>query len=361
MKIRYIIPLFIALFFSASTFAQKLEYEVDFGFNFDNLEGSLPYENTRTYMGAMIAPQIGFSLDEKNKVMVGGNLIQFMGDSLVPSLSDYTIYYKYDGENFNALLGAFPRSNSIATYPHSFFREDYSFYDPNMEGMMFQYENSKGSGIIELFLDWYGIDHEQRHDEFLFGGATRYYTGNRNFFFGANIMINHFNNEEALYLSDITSSADQCHLLERMQTYIYAGADLKPLLPTLDRLTLTLGLNNSAENKRFNEKESTWQHSPGLQLNLDANYKGFGIDNELYMGKSQFLYYGEYGSLFYMGSQFYRAKSYNRADLYYEKELGNISLRVDAIFHTTESGTANQQNITLKMKIDSRARLEFNL
>ena len=347
MKRRYILALLAIIATISTTNAQKLEYIIDFGFNFDNMESSKPYDDSRTLLGVKLAPQIGVSFGKEHRVMVGGDLIQMMGDSIFPSEIDYTIYYRFENKNFGALVGAFPREYSIAEYPLSFFREDYKFYDSNMEGIMLQYKNNKGNGYAELFLDWYGINHELRIDEFLVGASTRYSFYDNLLFTGANMLLNHFKNDYIL---------GDSFLLERAQYNIYVGSDLHHIVPTMDKLSFSFGTNSSMERKRVLDRDTEWKNAMGWQLDIDAEYKGFGLENEFYFGASQFQYHQQYGSNFYMGSPFYQSPIYNRANFYYKWSNKFLSLRADFIFHFTEKTVSNQQMLTLAVNLNSFKR-----
>ena len=347
MRKIYITALLLILTSTIQANAQKLEYIVDFGFNFNNLESSLPYDNSRTLISTKLAPQIGVSFGAEHRLMVGADMIQIFGDKTFPTKIDYTMYYRFESENFGAMAGAFPRTYSLAEYPLSFFREDYKFFDTNMEGVMLQYQNDEKTAYTEFYLDWYGVDHAQRIDEFLIGASTRYSFCDELLFTGANLLLNHFKND--IFLID-------SYLLERLQYNIYLGADLQHLAPSMDKLSISFGTNSSIERKRVLELDTSAKNSLGWQLDITAQYKGFGIENGLYCGDSQFLYHSQYGSSFYIGQPFYQAPIYNRSNIYYKWENDFLSLRVDMIMHFTPKTVANQQMITLGVNLDSFKR-----
>lgn len=319
--------------------AQELEYKVNFDFLFDNLEESRPYEDTRSYLAVKLAPEIGVSFDDKHYLMGGFNMIQDMGDSIFPTKIEYTLYYNYKGDNFNVYLGSFPRIYSSTRYARSFFRDDYLFYNPNIEGLMAQYtsKNQRSSG--EFFFDWYGMNQELRIDEFLLVGSFKQRLADSDLLnVGADLLLNHFKND--YYLVD-------SYLLERFQSNVYISSDISSFTNnTLSLLELKLALLTSSERKRILDTETSWQHSPGFQVGLSAIYKGFGVSNDLYIGKEQMLYYEQYGTSFYPGSTFYGAGRYNRADIFYTWRNRLVSVRADIIFHITPTTVANQQMLS---------------
>ncbi|MFI3322522.1 MAG: hypothetical protein R3Y50_08370 [Rikenellaceae bacterium] len=322
----------------------KFEYIIDFSANFDNLEASGPYEASRTLFGAKLAPQIGIKVAENSKIMGGIDLIQNFGDSIFPSHIDYTLYYRYDGKKHGALFGSFPRQYSIMSYPRAFFREDYYFYNTNIEGMMFQLKDEDCATSAEFFYDWYGLNQTLRIDEFLLVGAIRYkiFDGDR-FNIGGDLLLNHFKND--YYLED-------SYLLERFQSDLFISSDLSNFFfKKLDKLELTLSMLTSSEHKRVLETETSWQHSIGGEIGLNGEYKGFGVQNDLYIGHGQMIYYDQYGTEFYPGSTFYAAKRYNRSNFYYEWKNRLVTICAQMIFHFTPDRVANQQMITLSVNL----------
>ncbi|MFI3267473.1 MAG: hypothetical protein R3Y51_02025 [Rikenellaceae bacterium] len=325
--------------------AQNLVYKVDFGVLFDNLEGSADYTPTRTLFTAKFAPEIGVKFAEKHQFMVGAVMLQNLGDNNFLTDADYTIYYNFSDANFNVYAGSFPRANSIATYPNSFFREDFLFTDNNIEGVMAQYVPNKGNGYIEVYVDWYGQNQENRDDEFLFAGSTEFSYCDKLFFFGANALVNHIKNTDLLVDS---------YLYERAFYNVYVGTDLQSLMPCLDRFRINFGTNSSLEHKRFDEsvEEEPWANNLGWQFGFDINWKGAGLKNDFYFGDSQLMYYEQYENDLYWGNQFYQSDRYNLTELYYEKSWGIVSLKAAMKFHITPDVFANQQLLTLKLNLN---------
>ncbi|MEG1649153.1 MAG: hypothetical protein RR277_04605, partial [Rikenellaceae bacterium] len=282
--------------------AQKFHYIVDFGFNFDNLESSDPYEPTRSLFRVKLAPQVGVKLGENHMLMAGADILQTLGDSIFPTRADYTLYYRFKNDNFGAVAGSFPRSYSVAHYPRSFFREDYCFFDTNIEGLMLQYANTKKTGYAEFFFDWYGMNEKLRIDEFLLAASSEYTFYDKKLIVGANLLLNHFKKD--YYLGD-------AFLLERTQYNLYVGTDLQSLAPKFEELRVSFGTLSSMEHKRMLDRDTPWVNSVGWQANISVMIKGFGLSNDFYFGDPQFAYHSQYGSEFYPGLPFYQAKRYN--------------------------------------------------
>lgn len=322
--------------------AQNFVYKLDFDFYFDNLEGSDPWYPTRTLFSVKLAPEVGLQMGRKHAFMVGANLIQDLGDSTFLTKADYTIYYRYLDHNFSALAGAFPRSYSIARYPKSFFREDWNFYNSNIDGLMLQYRNNRRTGYVEFFVDWYGQSQKYRIDEFMLTASSEYSFLNKALFVGANGLLNHYKNDYKLQDS---------YLLERAFYNVYVGTDLSFVLPFFDEARIGFGTLSSMEHKRHLEFETEWQNNIGWQADLSLKWKGLGLSNSFYFGDSQMIYFQQYGNDMYFGSPFYQSKRYNRTDLSYEWKKSFFSVKADVAIHVTPGYVANQEMLTLKVNL----------
>lgn len=318
--------------------AQNFAYKVGFDFFFDNLEGSEPYAPTRTFAAVKLLPEIGVRVGEHHQLMVGASLIQDLGDSKFLSEADYTIYYKYSSKNFNGIAGSFSRNESIAHYPLSFFREDYKFFDDNIEGLMLQYMNNKKSGFVELYADWYGQNQKLRIDEFLITGSTEYNFYDKLLIVGGSAMVNHYKNEYELV---------DAGLYERVFYNVYVASDLSKFVPFFNVARIGFGSNSSAEHLRYPDKSVPWESNIGWQVDLHLDWKGLALKNQFYFGEPQMIYYQTMGDEMYWGSQFYQAKRYNLTELSYKRSWKFLNVGAAIKFHFTPGMVANQQILTL--------------
>lgn len=334
---------------------QSLAYRADYNFFFDNLENSGSYQSTRTLLAVSLAPEIGVAWDDRHSLMVGASMLQELGDSTFLTKANYIAYYKYSGDNFSLITGAFPRRYSIASYPNSFFCEASNFYNPTLGGVMMQYDNGH-NGYVELYADWYGADQGLRIDEFMVVGSTEYGFFDKAFLVGGNMLLNHFKNE--YYLED-------SYLLERFLYNIYIGTDLSSKISALDEARISVGLLGSRENKRVLDTESQWQGYGGGSVDLALRYRGIGLKNSLYFGDGQMPYYSQYGGdKFYFGSPFYQSDLYNRTDIYYMWQRRFVALKANFIFNATDEGVGTQQMLTLNVNISQMLKggkpLDYN-
>lgn len=334
-----------------SSYAYEWKYNLGFDFYLDNLEESFPYWDTRTIYGVRLAPEVGIAFDEHQSLMFGGYVIDNMGEEKFPTKANVSIYYSALGEKFRSYFGIFPRKYSIAHYPLSFFRNDFYFFNPNINGLMFQYKpedfSEIANGYAEFIFDWYGGNLSKRLDEFMVLGSSEYRFLSDYLFVGGNFLLYHFKNDE--YLAKDGSNGDT-YLLDRIYYNLYVGSSLKTLMPYMEKAYIKFGTLGSLERKRrLSTGLDPFYNGIGYQLDIGAQYKGFGVKNSYYFGKPQMKYFSEYGEDFYSGLPFYQGTSYDRADFYYEYKNDLLSARFSVIFHFVNQTFANQEMLTISL------------
>lgn len=334
--------LFIStIFICSAVSAQNFAYRVRFDTYFDNLESSEQWEPTRTLFAVKLAPEIGLQLGGGHSLMVGANLIQDLGDTLLTH-ADYSVYYRYKSKRFGALAGSFSRRNSIGDYPITFFDNDWSFYNENIHGIMLQSGRKPKHRYIEFFVDWQGQDQKFRIDEFLLCASGRYSFFDRLLIFDAAGMLSHFKNDYVLQDS---------YLLERAFYKASLSTDLHKVIPLFDEFRLGFGTLSSMEHKRVLDTHTTWQHNIGFQAEADIRWKWVGLKNDFYFGDPQQTYYRQYSRRIYSGSPFYQSDRYNRTSLYGKWSKKFLSVKGEIILHATKGNVANQEMLTLSLDI----------
>ena len=61
-------------------------------------------------------------------------------------------YYQYDSPKFKAYAGVIPRYKEIGDYPSAFLSDSVRYFDPNLTGLLLQYQG--GRGYVEFGCDW---------------------------------------------------------------------------------------------------------------------------------------------------------------------------------------------------------------
>ncbi|RDU67001.1 hypothetical protein CQA53_01685 [Helicobacter didelphidarum] len=335
----------------------KFIYGFDFDFFADNLEDSALYWATRTLLTAGVFPEIGASF-YGHKVRVGGYFLANMGEKF-PNPKDnrmgITLYYDTSYKNFKGYFGILPRKYWLGKYPALYYRQDFKFFNPVMNGMLFQYDSKEQGFKAEFLLDWYGGNLQKRIDEFLVQTFLRKDFFGEKFFLGGSALLFHTKNPEIL---NPNATNLDVFLLDRFYYNVFIGGDFQTLMPYMDAMNLRLGILASVERKR---RESTgvdpFSHSLGGQFDIQAQFKGFGIFNSLYYGQRQMKYFNEYGENLYWGLPFYQSNLYNRTELYWEYKNVYLKARFSIIFHATQNLFSNQQMLTITL--DTEKLIQF--
>ncbi|CBG39470.1 hypothetical protein [Helicobacter mustelae] len=323
----------------------RLLYGMNFDFFLDNTEESQAYWPTRTLFAGSIKPEIGIEFYNQ-KLLFGGYFIQNMGEKF-PSKGGITFSYSFEHNAWKGYFGIFPKKYWIGKYSKLFYRKDFLFFNPMSSGILFQYDPKDQNLQAELLFDWYGGNLAKRLDEFLVQGYLNKNFFDKVFYLGGSFLLNHFKNDEFLSLD---GSHGDTYLLDRLYYEAYVGINLESYTKVLDALNLKLSALGSIERKRrLSRGNDPFSNLWGSQVQLITQYKGFGVDNRFYAGKSQMLYFSQYGENFYSGLPFYRSPLYDRLELYYEYKNDYFTGRFSFITHFTQKTTGWQQMLTISL------------
>lgn len=326
-----------------------LIYGFDFDFFADNLENSSPFWDTRTIISTRLMPEIGVNFFGQN-LRIGGYFTLDMGEKY-PQKWGTTLSYDFKSKEFSGFFGIFSKKYRIGQYPLMFFRNDYDYFHPLINGAMFQYQTNQDNTALkhsleaELILDWYGGDLKKRIDEFLVQGSLKQSFWNKLLFWGASFVLYHTKNDGFLNLDGHNFDT---YLLDRLYYQAYLGSNLTHLTSSLDNLSFQFGILSSLERKRrLSTGLDPFSNQFGWQFESDIAFRGFGINNHLYWGDKQYKYFHQYGEDFYAGLPFYQNTLYNRTEFYYSYQTPYLKVKASFILHFTPKQTANQQMITI--------------
>lgn len=287
-----------------------------------------------------------------HSIALGGYGAQFMGakHGFNGGGGIYAYYnYAHTG-GFGAYLGIFPRKALIATYPRSFFRDDFLFLNPTINGALLQYKSDSNpaiKGYAEATLDYFGASLKERRDEFyaLFSGEIKIY---ETLIFGAQGALYHHQNSR-ITLKDGKGT----HLIDRILYSAHLGLDLRGasagIREQMDALELRIALLGQSERKRAIDGLMPTYHGVGGEIGAKVQYKGFAVEDIYYFGKGQMRYFGDYGESVYDGLPLYQG-AFNTIAVFYEYK--NDFLRVGAGFRFYNIGAnlrhfAHQQFVSV--------------
>ncbi|MGL4332898.1 MAG: hypothetical protein ACRCZQ_02850 [Bacteroidales bacterium] len=341
MKYFYTIVLSLICFNTALAQKLKFAYDVDLHAFFDNREYKSEFQQSQTVFGSRIAPDLGVQFLGNNYIMAGINYLQEFGHKSFDSRPEYTLYYRYTNDWFNGIGGSFNRRFLKGDYPFSMFSDLVPYYDPNIDGCLFQFHNKKA--WFEFFCDWFGRQDENVREKFMLATSAEY--RHKMFFAGYNFYMIHYAG---------TTAADS--LIDNGVAYPYAGVDFTPIVPAMKKLYIKGGLMCGLEQVRATGEG--FRATPGFQIELEAQWKMIGLKNTFRTGKGMMVNWGkfddEYNTL-YWGDPYYRAKNYNRLDLYWQiAKTKYVDFKLQSVFHSDGKVLADwQQMLTLRVNINN--------
>ncbi|MBC7746028.1 MAG: hypothetical protein H7096_13105 [Flavobacterium sp.] len=331
MKILYPCVIFFLLTISVS--AQQLEGNYNLHTFADNREYANSDRFSQTIFGLRFSPEVGILIDSTHRVRIGLNAFHEFGSSKFLKV-DPVIYYQYNKQQFNFLMGVFPRHNLLDDYPRAILKDTLAYYRPNVEGMLVKLNTGRGHQTV--WIDWTSRQTDLDRETFLFGISGYFKTG---VFFASHYAMMFHNAGPGV-------SIPGDHIQDNGAAAIKLGVDLSAVT-ALDSLTFNTGVLMSFERTR---SISDWQTPSGFLLEMHAGYKKFGFTNSYYVGEGHNLIYGD---------QFYSAKKYNRTDFSYTPiRYKNIEGKFTFSLHFLEKVIDNQQSFSLRYNFSGARSLK---
>lgn len=331
MKTLYFTFLLLALSFTSMS--QEIEGNINLHTFADNREYMKSNRFSQTIFGARFSPEVGLLIDSVHRIRVGFNAIHEFGSSQFTAAVAPVIYYQYQKDNWNFYMGAFPRLNLLDDYPRAIFQDTFSYYRPNVEGMLVKLNSRNGHQTI--WIDWTSRQTDIDRETFLFGFSGNYKTG---IFFTSHYAMMFHNAGPGV-------SIPGDHIQDNGAAALKLGIDLSGKT-ALDSLTINTGGLISFERTR---SIGDWQTPAGLLLEMHAGYKRFGITNSLYLGEGHNLINGD---------RFYTAKQYNRTDISFTPiRHKNIEGKFTFSLHMLEGVTDSQQAFSLRYNLNGSRSL----
>jgi hypothetical protein len=329
MKLKINKTIIIILFFALGGFrsqAQRLEGSLDyFGFA-DNREYGASNRFSQTIFGNRLSPEVGIALDSVNHFRVGFNALYEFGSKGINKV-DPVIYYRNTKNNWNFYIGAFPRQNLIDDYPRPLFKDTLNYYRPNMEGMLWKFENQHGKET--MWIDWTSRQTNTEKETFLFG-----LSGVANF---GKFYFSHYGYMFHNAGPAIAIPGD--NLQDNGGAILKLGVNLSKKT-FLDSLNISAGSFTTLERTRGVTDLET---PTGLIIDAYAAYKKFSISNSFYTGQKHNSIYGD---------QFYTANTYNRLDVGWQFiNYLHVQGKFVLSLHFVEGTVDNQQAFTLRYHI----------
>lgn len=299
-KLHHILLLF-ALLAAVPSSAQRLLYDVDFVFDFDNRESHYSYEQSGTIFGIRLTPTIGVgfsdSLGGNHSLMAGVTYVQPFGADWREAHVSPTVFYRYEQQGWRLHFGFVPYTELTEALPDYLRSDSLAFSYPNIQGALFQYRSRWG--YFDALCDWRGMMTDSIREAFRLvgGGKFRY----KWLYAGGYAQLNH-----------LSHSAKVLGVVDDIVVNPLAGVDLAYLTP-LDSLSLQAGYIFTWNRDR-RAHDSRFMH--GLHVDAALRWRFIGFRNETYFGGNMMPFYPTYGVLANQGDPRYQSRIYNRTDFY---------------------------------------------
>jgi hypothetical protein len=330
IKMKNGILLLIFLLITTTGISQEKLWKVDIFSFFDNTEfRHSAVQIPQTMSGIRFAPELGLSWDSVHNVDIGINVLHEFGSKKAIDNFSPVIYYTFDKAPFRFYMGAFPRKNAVEEYPRIFFQDSISYYRPDINGLFWEFY--RNNNYINVWLDWTSRQSQTIRETFFMGFAGRYNLGF--------LYLQHFG-----YMFHFAGKknpiADE-PLHDNGLFLTSLGLDFAKAT-NFEKLEANAGWVVGLERSRGDQ--TGWFFEPGILLEAKIEYKGIGIFNSFYKGHSQMKYYNIHTNELYWGDPVYRAKTYNRSDMYINF-LNNNTVNIKFIYslHFVENKVYSEQ------------------
>lgn len=251
-------------------------------------------------------------------------------------------YYAFSQSGFSALLGIAPRKKLILRYPRTFFRTDFEFMNPNINGAIFQYQSTqsralKGQG--ELVLNHFGGNLANATDMFYasLGGKITLFDS---LIFGADTMLYHIQDINLLRTNAENSEVTLFDNVLYDASIVWDLRGFSKVSDIFEVANVGFALLGEAERKRGIKDK--FHNAIGYEISANLQYKGFGIEESHYFGKPQMRYFGDFGEDIYNGLPFYQT-NFNRINAYYAYKNDFAKISFNLIFYVIGKRLSTQQ------------------
>lgn len=346
--------LFAVLMAGGGLRAQELLVGVDFDTRFDNREyAGNEFNVPQTLFSARLTPLVGVEWMEKNRLVVGVEMLRNFGQYNAPRdpfMSDVKplMYYRFKTPNVQADAGIFDRGELMGDYSAAFFSDSTRFYHNRLSGFLGRYVSTERPGTyIELALDWEGMFSVDSREMFRLLSAGRY-TTRPGFYVGYALSLFHFAGSE-------------------LNRNVTDNLLLNPHLGWAFNAFFDFDIRGGllAAPQRGRSVDNYWRLPCGGQLDITISRWGVKLENNLYLGQNLqplrgYIANPETGATYaaeglYAGESFYATTKhvYNRTWLGYDRRFFHDTLHVEAgmVFHYDGTGMGTQQVVQLSVNL----------
>lgn len=344
---RIAITIILLLGSLAPMMAQRFVYDVDALFFFDNREYHTPFDSSQSLLGARLSPEFGVlfrdSLQGAHRLMVGAQYVQplngaFKDITLIP-----TLYYHYHTPHLHFLMGSFPMHYMKKALPDVLFDDSLSYFYPNLRGALLRYDGKLG--FLEASCDWYSMktpEHPYEAFRLIVNGEI----GAKCFFAGGYLTSTHYTQPVAHHR--------KIRVTDNLIAYPYVGMNVTPYVP-LDSLSLQVGYLYTLSRDRF-QQDMYVGHAAMMDFYVKKSFlkkHAVGLKNTFFWSDNFMPMYYRFGVDLYRGNPNFRAKMYNRTELFADiVKFDFVDLRFSWVFHFIYGwNVGHQQLVTVNFHL----------
>lgn len=356
--LRYIVALVVFVGGGYSLSAQELRLGADFTTLFDNTEyASMEGITSGTLFSSRLTPKVGIAWSERNKLMVGVDMLQNFGHD-TKFLSDVRLqlYYAYDAPRVKVFAGVFPRSVMRGLQSQLFFDRAYRYYNNRIGGVLARYEDDKFAGsYVEFAMDYTGMRDFDTRESFSIMSSGRMNV--EQFYFGYDFHMGHYAKDDNLETRD--GVVDNLLLVPCVGYKFSANKSAQPI-----NFDVRLQYVQSLQRDRIGENK--WSYPRGAELFVEVEWCDVRLSNRLYASRGElFSHYDLYGSDVYFGHPLYNiAKGgiYDAISLSYARSFFDSTLAVEAGITAEYNGAkwGTRQWLQLSVALDYGVKFKNN-
>jgi hypothetical protein len=320
--------------------AQQKVWKFNLNNFFDNTEfGHSELQMPQTMAGVHFAPEIGLSWDSTHRVFVGLDVMHEYGSNKAIDFYSPIAYYEFNSAPFRFYMGAFPRKLVLDNYPRIFFCDSINNYRPIMNGLCWEF--SKKNSYIRAWLDWTSRQTRERHETFFMGESARLNLGC--------FYAQHFG-----YMFHYAGVIDPTVFDALHDNGLYVtslGVDLSKQTG-FDKLEVNAGWAVGVEDGRG--ENTGWLKHNALLSETKIEYRGLGLENSYYKGDGQMSFYNDHGMNLYWGDRIYRAREYDRADMFVRFFFSDVvQTKLMYTLHFVENMMYHEQSLYVSFNLDN--------
>lgn len=322
--------------------AQEVVWSVDFDSHFANREGGDELRPDQTFLFTRLAPEIGIQLgNQRNGHTLKGGVswLQPLNSDATDAKVTPTLYYQYRHKGWSVNVGMIPRTEMVEHAPRYLWSDSLAYRQPNIRGVLAQYQKRPERGYAQLFLDWRQQQADFRREAFNVLISGKAYVGN--VWFGGHVQYNH------LAKSKLAPEGEGVN--DDVTVNPMVGFDWK-IAP---KASLKVKAGAIINFERDRSEENGWKAPCGFIGNVQGRWKWLEAEQNVYAGGNLFPLWNKYGSELNLGDSYYCSKFYSRTDLRaHIVQTRFVDLNASLIFHVTDKITGFWQQVSCRFYID---------